>query len=209
MRWLPGLCLILLAGIGRAATAYVTDELVLGVYGDADQKGQRLAILHSGTSVETLASSGDVTQVRLADGRTGWVKTAFLVTAEPATVRVKQLEEQLDRLHATTPELAQAALRSEVQRLTGALAAATAELETARSAAASPNSGANSGASTGAISGINARTTVDGKAFGDRALRRPWLTGVLLLLALGTGCWLGYGALALRLRRKFGGVKVY
>lgn len=205
MRWLPGVFLILLAGIGRAATAYVTDELVLGVYGDADQKGQRLAILHSGTSVETLASSGDVTQVRLADGRTGWVKTAFLVAAEPAIVRVKQLEEQLDRLHATSPELAQAALRSEVQRLTSALAAATAELETARSEAAATNSGTSSGANTG----INASRTVNGTASGDGALRRPWLTGVLLLLALGIGCWLGYGALALRLRRKFGGVKVY
>ena len=202
MRWLPGLCLILLAGIGRAATAYVTDELVLGVYADSDQQGPRLAVLHSGAGVETLASSGEVTQVRLADGRTGWVKTSFLVAAEPAVVRVKQLEEQLDRLRATPPELAQAALQREVERLTSALAAANAELETARREAPAGSSAIVAADAGPAFAG-NARD------FGGGAARRLWMTGLAVLLALALGCWLGYGALALRLKRKFGGVKVY
>ena len=38
-----------------AATAYVSDELVLGVYAEENNQGQRLATLHSGASVETLA----------------------------------------------------------------------------------------------------------------------------------------------------------
>ena len=60
---------------GRAATAYVSDELVLGVYAEQNQQGQRLTTLHSGASVETLGTSGDFTQVHLGDGTTGWVKT--------------------------------------------------------------------------------------------------------------------------------------
>ena len=32
----------------RAATAYVSDELVLGVYAEQNKQGQRLATLHSG-----------------------------------------------------------------------------------------------------------------------------------------------------------------
>ncbi len=74
--------------------------------------------------VETLSSNGDATEVRLADGTTGWVKTAYLTNIEPAATRIKQMQEELDRTHATTPALAEAAERSEVERLTRELAAA-------------------------------------------------------------------------------------
>src|ERR1700690_2039279 len=126
------LLLALLAARGVADTAYVSDELVLGVYADPNNQGQRLATLHSGTSVETLAQNGDFTQVRLNDGTTGWVKSAFLTTKEPAVVRVKQLEEELDQRRATTPALAEAAARSEVERLKLELAAKQSELDAAR-----------------------------------------------------------------------------
>ncbi|HME02564.1 MAG TPA: SH3 domain-containing protein, partial [Solirubrobacteraceae bacterium] len=92
-----------------AATAFVSDELVLGVYAEQNQAGQRLATLHSGARVETLAAGGEFTQIRLADGTTGWVKPSYLTTNEPATARVKQLEEELARTRATTPALAEAA----------------------------------------------------------------------------------------------------
>ncbi len=132
------LVLVAVAERGVAATAYVSDELVLGVYAEQNNQGQRLATLHSGTSVETLAQNGDFTQVRLADGTTGWVKTAFLTATEPAVVRVKRLEEELDRTRATTPALAEAAARSEVERLKQELAARQSELAAARGGAASP-----------------------------------------------------------------------
>lgn len=106
------------ADSGWAATAYVTDELVLGVYAAHDTQGVRLATLHSGATVEALAVNGDATQVRLADGTTGWVKSAYLTTSEPATVRLKLLQDELDRSRATTPGLAEPAERSEVARLT-------------------------------------------------------------------------------------------
>ena len=125
MKALAALLLALAAtNEGRAATAYVTDELVLGVYAGQSTQGTRLATLHSGATVDTLASSGDSTQVRLADGTTGWVKTAYLTSSAPATVRIKQLQEELDRRLATTPGLAEAAERSEVERLTQQLAEA-------------------------------------------------------------------------------------
>jgi uncharacterized protein YgiM (DUF1202 family) len=116
--------LLALAAIdeGRAATAYVTDELVLGVYAAATTQGPRLATLHSGASVETLSISGDATQVRLLDGTSGWVKTAYLTTTEPATARLKLLQDELDRSRATGPGLAEAAARAELQRLKRELA---------------------------------------------------------------------------------------
>ena len=195
MKWLAALLLALLAIKSMAATAYVSDELVLGVYAEENSQGQRLATLHSGTQVETLAQNGEFTQVRLSDGTTGWVKSAFLTTNEPAVVRVKRLEEELDRSRATTPALAEAAARSEVERLKLELDAKQAELEAARG----PSAAAAAPAETGALSAIQAAA----------APLWPVLAGIGAAVGLGCGFWLGYATLARRIRHKFGGLKVY
>lgn len=176
-----------LANSGRAATAYVTDELVLGVYSQQTTEGTRLATLHSGATVETLASQGDATQVRLADGTVGWVKSAYLVTSEPSQVRLKQLVDQLERSGAMTPLLAEAAERNEVARLKSELAQRPQPRPLPASGVRtdSPPSG----------------TKVSG------AWLRWW--GLSLLLTLGGGFWLGYAVLARRINAKFGGIKVY
>lgn len=203
MRCLTALVLTLLAAGAAAATAYVSDELVLGVYAEQNSQGQRLATLHSGARVDTLGVNGEFTQVRLSDGTSGWVKSAYLTTREPATVRVKQLEEELDRSRATTPALAEAAARSEVLQLKDELAAKQSELDAARGAGAMPATASGVAAAGaagrgGATAGISAAT-----------LLHSW-TGVLAMLAaLAGGFWLGYATLAHRIKRKFGGIKVY
>jgi len=129
---LAALALVLPAAGAWAATAYVSDELILNVYSELNQQGQRLATLHSGAAVDTLGTSADFTQVRLGDGTVGWVKSSFLTTHEPATVRVKQLEEELDRSRATTPALASKQSELDAARAAHADAGAPA-------AAAAPN----------------------------------------------------------------------
>ena len=203
MKWLAAPLLALLAAKAAAATAYVSDELVLGLYAEQNNQGQRLATLHSGANVETLSVNGEFTEVRLNDGTTGWVKSAYLTTREPATVRVKQLEEELDQRRATTPALAEAAARSEVQQLRRELAAKQSELDAVRGASAEPAAASSvasgSGASpAGAATGISALSSAP-----------LWTWGVALLLALSCGFWAGYAALARRIRHKFGGIKVY
>jgi SH3-like domain-containing protein len=203
------LLMALLAGRAAAATAYVSDELVLGLYTEQNSQGQRLATLHSGAIVDTLAVNGEFTQVRLSDGTVGWVKSAYLTTREPATARVKQLEEELDRRRATTPALAEAAARSEVEQLKRELAikqsALDAALDAARGAAVPTASGiaasavAPGGASPGgARAGISAVTSA-----------RLWTWGLSIPLALACGFWLGYAVLERRIKQKFGGLKVY
>jgi uncharacterized protein YgiM (DUF1202 family) len=173
--------LLALAAIdeGRAATAYVTDELVLGVYAAPTTQGQRLATLHSGATVEALSTTGDATQVRLLDGTTGWVKTAYLTTTEPATVRLKLLQDELDRSRATGPGLAEAAARAEVERLKRELAQRPA-----------PPAPADAGAAV-----IGSMPT--------------WAWASAVIGALACGFWLGYATLARRIKYKFGGIKVY
>jgi hypothetical protein len=198
-----------LAANGRAAPAYVTDELVLGVYAEQSTQGQRLATLHSGASVETLVVSGESTQVRLPDGRTGWVKTAYLTTREPATVRIKQLQDELDRTRATTPALAEAAERSEVARLTRELAARQAESSMPAAGVPTAPASRDSDTATASMSTTAApggsKEAGDGRPFDPH----PWLWITTLCTALACGFWLGYAALARRIRKKFGGLRVY
>jgi len=193
---LAGLLLALPLNVAAAATAYVSDELVLGVYAEENSQGSRLATLHSGSSVETLAQNGDFTQVRLSDGTTGWVKAAFLTVNEPAVVRIKRLEEELDRSRATTPALAEAAARSEVERLKLALAAQQTELDAARAGGSAITATAPA---PGPMSALHAAV----------APRWPIVAAGSAALGLACGFWLGYAMLARRVRDKFGGIKVY
>ena len=197
-RWAFLLLAVLAAKGAIAATAYVSDELVLGVYAEENNQGQRLATLHSGARVETLMQNGDFTQVRLTDGTTGWVRSAFLITKAPAVVRVKQLEEELDRTRATTPALAEAAARSEVERLKQELASKQSELEAAKSGAAI--------SATPGVGTASASTPAPAQIPTSR-----WVAIAVIATAAGLGCgfWLGYATLARRIRRKFGGLKVY
>jgi hypothetical protein len=185
------------AGGAWAATAYVTDELVLNVFSEQNQAGQRLATLRSGAALETLATSGDFTQVRLPDGVTGWVKSTYLTSQMPATARVKQLEEELDRNRSTTPALAEAAAHSEVERLKRELEAKETELQAATSARVMPVA---AGIAVPAAAGR-----------GDVGLTAGGVLGVAaaVLGAAGAGFWAGYVMLARRVRRKFGGLRVY
>jgi SH3-like domain-containing protein len=213
VKWLTLLLLALLAARVTAATAYVSDELVLGVYAEQNTQGQRLATLHSGARVETLSVNGEFTQVRLNDGTTGWVKSAYLTTQVPATVRVKQLEEELDRSRATTPALAEAAARSEVEQLKRELAGKQSELDAAIGAVAAPavapgaatTSAATPGATRpGATRPGGAMASISAAASGH-----PWIGVLAVPVALACGFWLGYATLARRIKHKFGGIKVY
>jgi SH3-like domain-containing protein len=177
---------------GMPATAYVSDELVLGVYSEENGQGQRLTTLHSGAALETLGVSGEFTQVRLPDGTTGWVKSSYLTTKEPAVVRVKQLQEELDRSRATSPALAEAAARNEVLQLKRELDEARAAARTAPAA-----DGGVAGALT-TMAPPRATPTVS-----------PWLAGAAVVAALVGGFWLGFATLARRVRARFGGLRVY
>jgi len=209
VKWITLLLLALLAARVTAATAYVSDELVLGVYAEQNTQGQRLATLHSGASVETLSVNGEFTQVRLNDGTTGWVKSAYLTTQVPATVRVKQLEEELDRSRATTPALAEAAARSEVEQLKRELAGKQSELDAAIGAvaapAAAPGAATTSAATPGATRPGGVMASISAAASGHP----PWIGVLAVPVALACGFWLGYATLARRIKHKFGGIKVY
>jgi len=187
--------LALWATTGSAATAYVSDDLILGVYAEKDPQSTRLATLHSGAPLDVLATDGEFTQVRLGDGKIGWVRSSFLVTHEPATARVKELEDEISRAHAATPELAAAATSNEIEQLKADLAKAQTELQSARSVGTAAQQDLNSASARLAL---------------GKAAMAFWPLGLAALgVSLGLGFLLGYRFLARRVREKFGGIKVY
>jgi uncharacterized protein YgiM (DUF1202 family) len=189
------LLLTLTAVKAMGATAYVSDELVLNVFADENNQGQRLATLHSGAILDTLSASGDYTQVRLQDGTTGWVKSSYLTTKEPAVLRVKQLEEELERSRATPPAQAEAAARSELLTLQH-------ELEDARAALA------RAPRQTAAISGGAGAAAASLERTGPIRVS-AWLTAAGVVAGSVGGFCLGYATLARKVRSRFGGLRVY
>jgi uncharacterized protein YgiM (DUF1202 family) len=203
----PAILLALAARAG-AGTAYVSDELVLGVYAGQNGQGQRLATLHSGATLETLGVNGEFTQVRLSDGTSGWVKSSYLTTQEPATVRLKRLQDELDRSRATTPALAEAAARSEVEQLKRELKDRLSELNAARGTLNAPAADAPAPGNSGVpVPGGPVPDSRAGAAAPPGV--HAWVWVPALLAALACGFWLGYATLARRVRHKFGGIKVY
>jgi SH3 domain protein len=95
---LSAVALLACAGTARAETAYVTDMLRLGISSSADGSAPPFDTLASGDALEVLGRSGNYAHVRLADGRDGWVKAAFIVTEKPARLRVSEAEAAADSL---------------------------------------------------------------------------------------------------------------
>lgn len=86
------------AATAFAETAYVTDSLRLGIHAAEDTSDTAFENLLSGTAVEVLERKTSYARVKLADGREGWVRAAFLVTAKPAALRVAELETRITSL---------------------------------------------------------------------------------------------------------------
>ena len=100
--------LILLPVLAAAETAYVTDNLRLGLHRAEDTSDTAFRYLESGQAMEILIRDRNYANVRLPDGTAGWVKSAYLVAEKPAKLIVAETVEERDRL-ASELEQAKAA----------------------------------------------------------------------------------------------------
>ena len=97
MRWMIA-ALALLPVAAAAETAYVTDNLRLGLYDSESVSGRAAQTLESGQEMEILLRATNVANVRLPDGTTGWVKSAYLVDEKPAKLIVAETAAERDAL---------------------------------------------------------------------------------------------------------------
>lgn len=187
-----------------AQRRFVSDKLVLNVYADSDQGSARVATIQTGDAVDELERVGNQVHVRLDDGREGWVGANYLVSDAPAVVRLRELQRQQQPTAAPKIDKALAEevgqLKKENTKLRGQVNALQVRVTAAESTSQGVTAHETSMPATVTETAVLASATPVGGVWG-------WLVAIMFVGALSfTG---GYQTLARRLRKKFGGLKIY
>lgn len=185
---------------------YVSDKLVLNVYAEPAQGAERVATIQTGDVVEELERSGNMVRVRLEDGREGWVGANYLTSDEPAAVRLRELQrEQKAATRGADNEKELAAEIAALKKDNTALRGQVDQLKKA-AAAAPPPPPANDHVQ---IMTANAADVVSEQMEPAPSGGGSWAWIIAVILTGALGYASGYQTLARKLRRKFGGLKVY
>ena len=92
-------------GDAIADTMYVTDRLYLSLRSAPNPELPALRLVPSDTKVEVLATQDKWAQVKLEDGRTGWVVRKFLVKDPPKSMVIEDLKRQIENKSITLERL--------------------------------------------------------------------------------------------------------
>ncbi len=190
------LLIILLPLVVGAETAYVTDNLRLGLHQSADTSDRAFRTLESGQELEILSRDRNYASVRLPDGVLGNVKVAYLVFDKPAKLIVAETQAALEALQSEleSTKAAFAAPATTIASLESRLAESEATLET----------------STARVSELSAEVDDFEKRHEQYKYSLPfkWVGGAMFvcLLAgfLGGLWWIDY-----RSRKRHGGIRIY
>lgn len=186
----------LLPLLALAETAYVTDNLRLGLHEAADTSDRAFRTLESGQELEVISRNQFYANVRLPDGTTGNVKVAYLVSDKPARLIVAETQAELDRV------------KGELERTKAAFAAPAAtitslEAQLEQSNKSFEDSSAQIGNLTTELDELRGRQ--EQYKF---SLPLTWVGGamfVCLLAGFLTGLWW----IDHRSRRRHGGIRIY
>jgi Bacterial SH3 domain len=163
----------------QAEALYVIDQLIVGVSSTADESGERIATIHSGDRVQVLERRDAYAHVRLSSGTDGWVKASYLSPELPLQQKLTSQVQELDRL------------KQELTRLQGeASAAVPVAVPVVREVPNDPPA-----------------ALTDAQASGAHPLWQ-WVLGSAVVALLG-GFALGWRMLDRRIRRKYGGLRIY
>ena len=191
MRRLQGVLTLALAAanVSRADTTYVVEQLVVSVNSTPDADGERVGQVKSGDKLEVVEREGDETHVKLANGKEGWVKSSCLTSDPPLQARLSERTAEVAKLEQEGDRLKQ-----DVSRLQGELA--TAKAARSSGSVAPP-------ASTPAHDTVFLREPER-----QSAVAWPLLVTVATAMLL-VGFVAGWRTLDQRIRRKYGGLKIY
>ena len=195
MRLIIGV-LILLPVLAAADTAYVTDNLRLGLHQAEDTSDRAFRFLESGQAMEILVRDRNYANVRLPDGTEGWVKSAYLVDEKPAKLIVAETTEERDRL-ASELEQARAAFAepaATIDELRNQAGQLSSELEDARAQIVDLQE------ENASIQGLKEQYR------GSVPLQ--WVGGVILVCLIA-GFLVGLWWVDHRSRKRHGGIRIY
>ena len=190
------LALLPLTAMAQLETAYVTDNLRLGLYEAEDTSGRPMRMLDSGQAMEILSRDRNYANVRLPDAAEGWVKAAYLVADKPAKLIVAEITAERDSLVAELEETKQA------------FAAPAATIETLRNDAMSFD--ASLEAANARISELeDENAAISGlKDQYKGSLPLSWVAIAIVVCLIG-GTLLGMWWVDRRSRQRHGGIRIY
>ena len=180
---------------------FVSDKLVLNVYSEPEQGGSRVATIETGDAVDELERGDGFLRIRLSDGREGWVGTNYLTTDAPAAVQLRDLQRQQKSTTQTVDKKA----AEEIARLKKESESLQTQLKELKAAAASAPTPADDGVLEGASPAPRELAAVAPASGGGST----WMWLLIVALAAGLAYAAGYQSLARRIRKKFGGLRVY
>ncbi len=185
----------------HADAVYVIEQLVVGVASSPEADAERIGQVKSGDKLELLERQGDEAHVRLPNGKEGWLKASYVTAEEPLTQRLTERTAELEKLKQES-----AKLKEDVSRLQSQLAAKP----RAVAPATAPSSSTSTKTETlSPPAPVPARETVFLRE-PDRPGQTSWtsLLGLAVVMLL-IGFVLGWVTLDRRIRRKYGGLRIY
>lgn len=201
------------ASAAAGQKAYVSDRLILGLYGLPDPTAAPVKSLQSGMQVEILETREGFVRIRMVDGSEGWARAEFITTDAPAKVQLQQMTRERDRLREQLNTQS-----GGEQHLTTQLAQARQKIQQLEQQLANPQSSGES-AEEYQIRYQRAQQKIEElerqletkpgpKPADGLAIK---ILGLLatLLMSIGLGAVLGARWLGARVRRRFNGLKVW
>ena len=187
---------LLAQAVAAQETAYVTDILRLGIHRAADTSDSPFRNLVSGTQLTVLERTTNYARVRTEDGEEGWVRSAFIVTDKPAVLIVDETRAELDAAlaRAAAAETSMAEAEARVGRMTEEL---TLKIDAAD-------------AVQDTLAGLQEENAGYEALLGRYRGAVPivWVVGAVVV-AFSGGALLGTWWLDRRIRRRFGGHRIY
>lgn len=179
-----------------AETAYVTDNLRLGLHQTANTSDKAFRTLESGQELEILSRDRNYAEVQLPDGVQGYLKAAYLVFEKPAKLIVAETlakNEKLARELADTKQ-AFAGPAATIDSLESDVVRQKAALEESK-------------ATVGALTEENDRFRGRQSSY-KYSMPFPWVAGALGVCLLA-GFLVGLWAVDYRSRKRHGGIRIY
>jgi uncharacterized protein YgiM (DUF1202 family) len=182
---------LIFAGEQRASaeSQYIIDQVVVSVSATADGSGDHVGSVHSGERVEVLEHDEDRVRIRFGSGQEGWIKASYLSSDPPVRQQLEARAQELDQLHKDN----------------AALQARIAELQRAATPPSVNPAPQNPPPADPAAQDPPMLSRAPPEAGRPAAL---WLVSTALV-ALACGFGLGWRVLDRRIRKRYGGLRIY
>ncbi len=180
----------------QTETAYVTDNLRLGVHQASDTSDRPFRTLESGQAMGIISRNRNYANVRLPDGVEGYVKATYLVFEKPAKLIVAETEAE------------KAALQEELEDMKAAFAAPAATITSLEQQLAESQAAAETRAAQ--VSELSAQVD-EFRGRQDQfkySMPITWVGGTMFLCLLA-GFLAGLWWVDRASRKRHGGIRIY